>query len=86
MFLLAAALIHSASSLTAPAWPTFWSANWEFVEENDPRKVLERGLWYYNVTESPGLLRQDNDIDCPISAFKGQCRTIFKLSLIMCII
>ena len=80
MLFISALLIHSVSSLTAPAWPKFWSGNWKFVEENNPDKLLEQGLWYYNVTVSPGLLRQDNDMDCPIAAFKGQCRTIFKLN------
>eukprot|EP00483_Globobulimina_turgida_P007685 UN07700 len=78
MFLSLILLFNTVSSLTAPEWPTFWSANWDFVEENNPSKVLERGLWYYNVTVTPGLLRQDNDINCPIAAFKKQCRTIFK--------
>ena len=82
MLLNALLLINTVSSLTAPAWPTFWSANWDFVSETNANDVLEKGLWYYNVTESrsPGLLRQDNDIDCPIPQFNKKCRTIFKLT------
>jgi len=70
--------ISSCMCLTAPYWPKFWSANWEFVSEYNPNELLEKGLWYYNVTVTPGLLRQDNDMDCPISAFNKVCRAIFK--------
>lgn len=61
----------------APAWPTFWSANWTFVDTTT-NGVMERGLWYYNVTQLPGLARQDNNIDCPITAFNRTCDAIFR--------
>jgi len=39
--------------------------------------ILEYGLWYYDFTHYPGLLRQDNDIDCG-HGLGNYCRAIFK--------
>ena len=77
--IIVCSFVESVVSLTAPAWPEIWSANFTLIGINNESDILDYGAWYYNISVNEangGLLRQDSH-GCG-APFNGYCRGIFR--------